>query len=222
VAVAGWLPCGLIFACAALTLGRDEDAMQARAPVQNPRLGLKPGCAWRPHPLCKPLGLAAVGRQRCQAAHAVCDTFSALWGSAPAAVAKMCRFSLELCEGAGVQTACNTSAPRQRVKCAAARRCGACPQERLRRRVAAAVDAPLPGGAAAALGGAPLRPGGEAPAPRPRAVDVEVQVPHALILLTQAPGPGLAKQYSGQPVPLVAGDVPRAERNGAPAGASPV
>ncbi|KAK9838287.1 hypothetical protein WJX81_002411 [Elliptochloris bilobata] len=30
VAIAGWLPCGLIFACAALTLGRDEDAMQER------------------------------------------------------------------------------------------------------------------------------------------------------------------------------------------------
>ena len=28
VAVSAWLPCGLIFACAALTLGRDEDAMQ--------------------------------------------------------------------------------------------------------------------------------------------------------------------------------------------------
>lgn len=36
VAVAGWLPCGLIFACAALTLGRDEDAMQARALVLWP------------------------------------------------------------------------------------------------------------------------------------------------------------------------------------------
>lgn len=36
VAVAGWLPCGLIFACAALTLGRDEDAMQARAFVLWP------------------------------------------------------------------------------------------------------------------------------------------------------------------------------------------
>ena len=28
MAVSAWLPCGLIFACAALTLGRDEDAMQ--------------------------------------------------------------------------------------------------------------------------------------------------------------------------------------------------
>ena len=31
VAVSAWLPCGLIFACAALTLGRDEDAMQVLA-----------------------------------------------------------------------------------------------------------------------------------------------------------------------------------------------
>jgi len=119
------------------------------------------------------------------------------------------------CEGAGVQTAC-------RVGSAADRRCGARAQERLRRRVAAAADAPPPGGAPPAPGGAPPRPGGEAPAPRPRAVDVEVQVPHALILLTLAPGPGLAKQYSGQPVPLVAGGAARAERNGAPANAPPV
>ena len=30
IAIAGWIPCGMFFACAAFTLARNEDAMQAR------------------------------------------------------------------------------------------------------------------------------------------------------------------------------------------------
>ena len=85
-------------------------------------------------------------------------------------------------------------------------------QERLRRRIAGAPGEP-PSGSGQGGWAAAHGPGGEGLGTR--AVDVEVQVPHALILLAETPGPGLAKTYSSR----AENPTPGIELNGRPAAA---